>query len=83
MNNLYKNNKIQSGKKLDETNGEDAESDQPKWMKFFSGTDFPKVDFERSLKSQNTELILNFILNNYKDFTFRELILGLSRTNKT
>lgn len=51
-----------------------TENENPRWMKFFHSQELPKVDIDRSIKSQSGRLLVNYVRNNYQIFTFRELV---------
>lgn len=52
---------------------------QAKWMKFFTQTEPAKIDLERSIKSENLELITNYVRLNYFSFDFTQLVLALEK----
>lgn len=52
---------------------------QAKWMKFFTQTEPAKIDLERSIKSENLEIIKNYVRVNYFTFDFAQLVLALEK----
>ena len=59
----------------DETSG----NAEPKWMKFFSTSDMMKVDIERAIKSENIDLLNNYVKNNYMTFEYEQLVMVLEK----
>lgn len=53
---------------------EPGQNVKPKWMKFFEGQEPMKIDLERSIKSENTELLQNYIKSNYISFENGQLV---------
>lgn len=48
--------------------------EKPKWMRFFEGQDPIKIDLERSMKSENVDLIQNYVKQNYIQFQNSQLV---------
>ena len=59
----------------DKTNNEGTISNtEPKWMRFFSVSEMIKVDIERAMKSENIDLLNNYVKNNYMTFEYEQLV---------
>lgn len=52
-------------------------------MKFFKSQSPTGIDLLRSLKSDNVDLLQNYIKSNYMQFDFNELVLALPKIQKT
>ncbi|KAL4472010.1 hypothetical protein ABPG72_018512 [Tetrahymena utriculariae] len=56
---------------------------KPKWMKFFEGQEPIKIDLERSMKSDNIDLIQNYIKNNYLQFEDNQLVQVIPKVSRS
>lgn len=52
---------------------------QPKWMRFFQSSNQIKIDLNRSIKTENLDLITNYIRISYVSFDFGQLVLSLEK----
>ena len=51
----------------------------PKWMRFFTASEPLKIDLERSIKTENHEMIVNYVRLNYLSFDFKQLVIALEK----
>lgn len=57
-------------------------SNHPKWMRFFTASEPLKIDLERSIKTENHEMIVNYVRLNYLSFDFKQLVIALEKRLK-